>query len=118
MRIPALKFLSSILVCFCCGSIGLAADRVAAHDTGWRVQVCQPPKILCGRITHELAQGGFLDFRASPNGDHATLRLLSPFAIERIEPLDKSRCPAQLCAAHLALAGLKPLAAEPSQATK
>jgi hypothetical protein len=71
------------------------------------VRQCRPPKSLCGLTVKELEQGAFLDFRASPEaGRVAALRLLSPFAVTRIDPLDRSRCPAKLCAAHVALAGL------------
>jgi hypothetical protein len=62
---------------------------------------------LCPRVIEQLAQGSFLDFRASATGDQVALRLLSPFAIERIEPLDKTRCSTRLCAADLALSGLQ-----------
>ena len=95
---------------FCCEPIASqAADRVAIQNTGagWAVQVCQMPKIVCRRIIEDLAQGSFLDFRARPNGQHTQLRLLSPFAVERIEPLDKTRCAATLCPAQVALAGLQ-----------
>ena len=35
-----------------------------------------------------------------------TPRLLSPFEVVHIDALDRGRCPAKLCAAHVALAGL------------
>jgi hypothetical protein len=110
MNIFSLKWLGFFLMLFCSESIDVhAADRVAIHDagSGWGVQVCQAPKIVCRRIMEDLAQGSFLDFRARPNGEHAQLRLLSPFAVERIEPLDKTRCAAKLCPAQVALAGLQ-----------
>ena len=108
MTRPTFKWLSCIAMIFCSAPTNLcASDRVPIHASAWTVQVCQPPKILCARIIEELAQGSFLDFRASPNGDQATLRLLSPFAVERIEPLDKARCLSKLCAADVALSGLQ-----------
>jgi len=67
---------------------------------------CLPPKSLCGGAIKELEQGAFLDFRVSAAPAPAAVRLLSPFAVVRIEPLDKTRCPAKLCAAHVALAAL------------
>jgi hypothetical protein len=67
-------------------------------------QQCRPPKSLCGSAIKELEQGAFLDFRAGAALN--AVRLLSPFAVVRIEPIDKARCPAKLCAAHVALAGL------------
>jgi hypothetical protein len=108
MTIPTLQWLSSIGLFFCCVSSDLrAAERVPIHDAGWTVQVCQPPKTLCGRIIRELEQGGFLDFRATTDGQLTVPRLLSPFAVVRIDPLDRTRCPGKLCAAHLALAALQ-----------
>ena len=110
MNILNLKWPSFFVMLFCCEPIAIhAADRVAIHDmgSGWGVQVCQIPKIVCRRIIEDLAQGSFLDFRARPNGQHAQLRFLSPFAVERIEPLDKTRCAATLCPASVALAGLQ-----------
>jgi hypothetical protein len=108
MTRPTFKWLSCIAMIFCCAPTNLCAtDRVPFLASPWTVEVCQPPKILCARIIEELALGSFLDFRASPNGDEATLRLLSPFAVERIEPLDKTRCPAKLCVGPVALAGLQ-----------
>jgi hypothetical protein len=71
----------------------------AAHE-------CLPPKSLCGRAIKELEQGGFLDFRVGAEDRSTAVRLLSPFAVAGIEPLDKARCPTKLCAAHVALAGL------------
>jgi hypothetical protein len=68
-------------------------------------QQCQPPKSLCRGAIKELEQGAFLDFRADAAGPTA-VRLLSPFAVVRIDPLDKARCPGKLCAAHVALAAL------------
>ncbi len=73
-----------------------AADRPA--------RPCRPPTSLCGPAIQALEQGAFLDFRAGAEAERATPRLLSPFAILRIEALDKSRCAAKLCAAHVALA--------------
>jgi hypothetical protein len=110
MNILSLKWLAFFMMFFCCEPIAiLAADRVAIHDagSGWGVQVCQAPKIVCRRIMEDLAQGSFLDFRSRPNGEHAQLRLLSPFAVERIEPLDKARCLAKRCPAQMALGGLQ-----------
>jgi hypothetical protein len=67
-------------------------------------QPCAPPRSLCGSAIKELEEGAFLDFRA---GAEATaIRLLSPFSVISIKPLDKARCPAKLCAAHVALADL------------
>jgi hypothetical protein len=104
MTRPTFKWLSCIAIIFCSAPTNLcAADRVPIHASAWVVQVCQLPKILCSRIIEELAQGSFLDFRASANGDQATLRLLSPFDVYRIEPLDKTRCLSKLCAADVAL---------------
>jgi hypothetical protein len=101
-------WLSCIAVKFCCAPTKLwATDRRPIVASAWTVQVCQPPKMLCSRVIEELAQGGFLDFRASASGDQATLRLLSPFAVERIDPLDKARCLARLCAADVALSALQ-----------
>jgi len=67
---------------------------------------CQPPTSLCGATLKALEQGAFLDFRAGAAGERATPRLLSPFAVVHIDPLDRGRCPAKLCAAHVALAGV------------
>jgi hypothetical protein len=67
---------------------------------------CRPPRSLCGATVKELEQGGFLDFRVGTSAGQTAVRLLSPFAVVRIDPLDKARCPAKLCAAHVALAGL------------
>jgi hypothetical protein len=67
---------------------------------------CRPPLTLCGATIKALEQGAFLDFRASPEGERAAPRLLSPFDVVRIHPLDRARCPAKLCAAHVALEGL------------
>jgi hypothetical protein len=69
-------------------------------------QQCLPPKSLCGGAIKELEQGGFLDFRVGATPGPAAIRLLSPFAVVSIEPLDKTRCPGKLCAAHVALAAL------------
>jgi hypothetical protein len=108
MTILTLQWLSSIGLFFCCASADLgAAERVPIPDAAWTVQVCQPPKSLCGRIIRELEQGSFLDFRASTDGQLTVPRLLSPFSVVRIDPLDRTRCPAKLCAAHLALAALQ-----------
>ena len=76
------------------------------HDAGWTARICQPPQTLCARVIDELRQGGFLDFRANSSSDRA-LRFLSPFAIERIERLDGSRCPSKNCAANVALGVLQ-----------
>jgi hypothetical protein len=67
---------------------------------------CRPPMTLCGTTIKALEQGAFLDFRASPAGERGTPRLLSPFDVVRIDPLDRGRCPAKLCAAHVALEGM------------
>jgi hypothetical protein len=67
-------------------------------------QPCLPPRRLCGTAIKELEQGAFLDFRAG--AAPMAVRLLSPFAVVRIDPIDKARCPGKLCAAHVALAGL------------
>lgn len=67
---------------------------------------CLPPKSLCGGAVKDLEQGGFLDFRVGDTLGSAAIRLLSPFAVVSIEPLDKTRCPGKLCAAHVALAAL------------
>jgi hypothetical protein len=103
---PSLKWF--IVALFCCSWTDLyAAERVATLDLGWTARVCQPPKTLCRQTVEQLAQGTFLDFRAHRTDDSAAPRFLSPFSIERIDPLDKTRCPAKLCAADLALAGLQ-----------
>jgi hypothetical protein len=80
----------------------LSASQGAHPATGQ----CRPPTSLCGATLKALEQGAFLDFRASTEGEHATPRLLSPFAVVHIDPLDRGRCPAKLCAAHVALAGV------------
>jgi hypothetical protein len=67
---------------------------------------CRPPVVLCEATIKALEQGAFLDFRASHDDEAATIRLLSPFDISRIDPLDRARCPAKLCAAHVALESL------------
>ena len=67
---------------------------------------CRPPMTLCGATIKALEQGAFLDFRASSEAERATPRLLSPFDVVRIDPLDRGRCPAKLCAAHVALEGM------------
>jgi hypothetical protein len=95
-------------------SLGLPLPANAQDASGLRTsasvepprapQPCLPPKSLCGAAIKELEQGAFLDFRAGAGP--TAVRLLSPFAVVRIEPLDKARCPGKLCAAHVALAGL------------
>ena len=108
MNILTRKVLVSFLIAFSCVPAARAAsDGRAIRDGGWSVQVCQSPKIVCGRIIEELAEGSFLDFRARPNDHQAELRLLSPFAVERIDPLDKTRCLTKFCPAQVALAGLQ-----------
>lgn len=108
MNVLARKIIGSFLTAFSCVPTAHAvSDGRPIHELGWSVQVCQSPKIVCGRIIEELGRGGFLDFRARPNDDKAGLRLLSPFAVERIEPLDKTRCATKLCPAQVALAGLQ-----------
>jgi hypothetical protein len=67
---------------------------------------CRPPVTLCGATIKSLEQGAFLDFHASAEGERVTPRLLSPFDVVRIDPLDRGRCPGKLCAAHVALEGL------------
>jgi hypothetical protein len=107
MNILTRKVLGSFMIAFSCvPTADAASDGRAIRDTGWSVQVCQAPQIVCRRIIGDLAQGGFLDFRARSDGD-AALRLLSPFAVERIEPLDKTRCATKLCPAQVALACLQ-----------
>jgi hypothetical protein len=84
-----------------------AALRTSASTAPQRTAAqCLPPKSLCGGAVKDLEQGGFLDFRVGDTPGSAAIRLLSPFAVVGIEPLDKTRCPAKLCAAHVALAGL------------
>jgi hypothetical protein len=78
--------------------------RTSASVEPPRSSQCRPPRSLCGAAIKELEQGAFLDFRA--DAGPAALRLLSPFAVMQIEPIDKARCPGKLCAAHVALAGL------------
>jgi hypothetical protein len=67
---------------------------------------CSPPMRLCSATIKSLEQGAFLDFRARPEGTGALPRLLSPFAVINVDALDRGRCPAKLCAAHVALEGL------------
>ena len=95
-----------LYVACCVSTNACAADRVSMHDAGWTARICQPPQTLCARVIDELRQGGFLDFRANSSSDRA-LRFLSPFAIERIERLDGSRCPSKNCAANVALGVLQ-----------
>ena len=66
---------------------------------------CRPPISLCPATIKTLEQGAFLDFRANSQGERSAPRLLSPFAVVSIEVLDRRRCPAKLCAAHVALEG-------------
>ena len=80
--------------------------NASIHQSADRTAQCQPPKSLCRGVLKELEQGGFLDFRANGAAGTTAVRLLSPFAVVRIDPLDKSRCPGKLCAAHLGLATL------------
>jgi hypothetical protein len=80
----------------------LSSSRTPERTAGQ----CRPPTSLCGSTLKALEQGAFLDFRARPETERATPRLLSPFAVVHIDPLDRGRCPAKLCAAHVALAGL------------
>jgi hypothetical protein len=75
-------------------------------EPDWVVRQCRPPQSLCGLTVNQLEQGAVLDFRASAGNEGTALRLRSPFAVMRIEPLDRGRCPAKLCAAHVALAAL------------
>jgi len=70
-----------------------------------RSSPCLPPKSLCAGAIKQLEQGAFLDFRVGT--EPMAIRLLSPFAVVSIKPLDKARCPAKLCAAHVALASLR-----------
>jgi hypothetical protein len=67
-------------------------------------QPCAPPKSLCGGAIKQLEEGAFLDFRVG--AEPTAIRLLSPFSVIGIKPIDKARCPAKLCAAHVALADL------------
>ena len=78
----------------------------SSRESGRTAGPCRPPMTLCGATIKALEQGAFLDFRANPEGERAAPRLLSPFDVARIEPLDRGRCPAKLCAAHVALEGL------------
>jgi hypothetical protein len=82
------------------------APAALAPQADWALRQCRPPKNLCGPTIRELEQGGFLDFRAGGDSGGTILKLLSPFAVTRIEPLDRNRCPGKLCAAHVALGGL------------
>lgn len=79
---------------------------MSSRGSEWAAGQCRPPTSLCRATLKALEQGGFLDFRASPEGERPTPRLLSPFAVVHIDPLDRGRCPAKLCAAHVALAGV------------
>jgi len=102
-----LKSLGLLIVLCCCVSVDVrAAERLAILDSGWAPRVCQPPKTVCRGSIEQLAQGAFLDFRVKPVAEHAVPSFLSPFAIERIEALDKTQCGAKLCTADLALTGL------------
>ena len=68
---------------------------------------CRPPTTLCSATIKALEQGAFLDFRASQEGERAAaIRLLAPFDVVRIDALDRTRCPAKLCAGHVALEGV------------
>jgi hypothetical protein len=108
MRHWLLKSLGPLVVLsFSAATDVCAAERLATLDSGWAPRVCQPPKSLCRGSIEQLAQGAFLDFRAKPLAEHAAPNFLSPFAIERIESLDKTQCAAKLCTAGLALAGLQ-----------
>jgi hypothetical protein len=108
MNLLVWNVLGSFLMAFSCVTTADAAsDGRPIRDTGWSAQVCESPKIVCSRIIAELAEGSFLDFRARPDDDQTELRLLSPFAVERIEALDKARCVRKLCPAQVALAGLQ-----------
>jgi hypothetical protein len=79
---------------------------VSSRGSDWTAGQCRPPTTLCGATLKGLEQGAFLDFRVSQEGERATPRLLSPFDVVRIEPLDHGRCPSKLCAAHVALEGM------------
>lgn len=79
---------------------------VPARASDWAASPCRPPITLCAATLKALEQGAFLDFRASPEGERTSPRLLSPFDVVRIHPLDRTRCPAKLCAAHVALEGM------------
>jgi hypothetical protein len=68
-------------------------------------QPCAPPKSLCGGAIKALEDGAFLDFRVG--AEPMAIRLLSPFSVIGTKPIDKARCPAKLCAAHVALASLR-----------
>ena len=84
-----------------------AALRTSASTAPQRnASQCLPPKSLCGGAIKDLEQGGFLDFRVGDTPGSTAIRLLSPFAVVGIEPLDKTRCPGKLCAAPVALAAL------------
>ena len=108
MNLLVWNVLGSFLMAFSCApTADAASDGRPIRDAGWNAQVCKSPKIVCGRIIAELAEGSFLDFRARPDDDQAEPRLLSPFAVERIEALDKARCVRKLCPALVALAGLQ-----------
>ena len=78
----------------------------SSRTPNWTAGQCRPPLTLCSTTIKALEQGAFLDFRASPEGERTTPRLLSPFDVVRIEALDRNRCPAKLCAAHVALEGM------------
>jgi hypothetical protein len=92
-------------------AVALNADTLALPFLGKTEQrpgadtpSCRPPLSLCVPTLRELEQGAFLDFLVT--GESEVPRLVSPFAVQRGDPLDRSRCPAKLCAAHLALSGL------------
>jgi hypothetical protein len=84
----------------------MAPSLSSPRGPDWTAGQCRPPMSLCGATIKALEQGAFLDFRASAEGERATPRLLSPFDVVRIDPLDRGRCPAKLCAAHVALEGM------------
>jgi hypothetical protein len=84
----------------------MAPSLSFSRGPDWTAGPCRPPLTLCGATIKALEQGAFLDFRASPEGERTSPRLLSPFDVVRIHSLDRGRCPAKLCAAHVALEGL------------
>ncbi|HJU32766.1 MAG TPA: hypothetical protein VJ740_14980 [Hyphomicrobiaceae bacterium] len=77
-----------------------------APSGGPSAHACRPPATLCSATIKALEQGAFLDFRASQEGERAAIRLLAPFDVVRVDALDRTRCPAKLCAGHVALEGL------------
>jgi hypothetical protein len=87
------------------GAAALRTNASVRHLSAPVAPPCAPPRSLCAGAIKALEEGAFLDFRVGT--EPMAIRLLSPFSVIGTKPIDKARCPAKLCAAHVALASLR-----------